>query len=234
MDDLELRETAFEADDVASPSYDRIQLWPGDPGTLDLDVRRTLVALLRGPYLSQHHAPDLWSVLLAHEHEIRARLGDLAAELTLDANTEVAFTRNLTPDPEFERPIPTVLRGVTLTFIDSAPLPHLRQLLLQGAARQERIVVGRDALEAHMRSYAVSSGNDAAQFTKRALASINKMVNWSILLTTDTDERWEISTVLGLILTAEDIGGIEAEYARLRDQPGAQAAEEDAPSEEKA
>lgn len=85
-----------------------------------------------------------------------------------------------------------------------------------------------------MRSYAVSSGNDAAQFTKRLLASINKMVNWSILLTTDTDERWEISTVLGLILTAEDIGGIEAEYARLRDQPGAQAAEEDAPSEEKA
>ena len=31
----------------------RVELWPGDPGTLPLDVRRTLIALLRGPYLSQ-------------------------------------------------------------------------------------------------------------------------------------------------------------------------------------
>lgn len=202
------------------PGRDRIQLWPGDPGTLPLDVRRALVALLRGPYLSQQRAPELWSALLAHEQVIRRHLGDLLLDLDLDADTEIAFTRNLVPDPDFDRTVPSVLRGVSLTFIDSALLLHLRHLLLQGAAQQERVVVGREELDAHMRAYSASSGNDEAQFSKRLLASINKMIKWSLLLPTDTEERWEISTVLALILTADEIGGIEAEYERLRDSMG--------------
>lgn len=203
-------------DDRTQPS-DRVQLWPGDPGTLPLDVRRTLVALLRGPYVSPQRAPELWSTLLAHEGVIRRRLGDLLLDLAIDADTEVAFTRNLVPDPDFDRPVPSVLRGVSLTFIDSALLLHLRHLLLQGAAQHERVVVGRDELDAHMRAYSASSGHDEAQFGKRLLASINKMIKWSLLLPTDTEERWEISTALGLILTADEISGIEAEYERLRE-----------------
>lgn len=210
-----------ELETVAAGDSARVTLWPGDPGTLPLDVRRTLVALLRGPYLSQQRAPELWSVLLTHEQVIRRHLGDLLLDLALDADAEVAFTRNLQPDPDSGTAVPSVLRGVTLTFIDSALLLHLRHLLLQGAARQERVVVGRDELDAHMRAYADSSGNDEAQFGKRLLASINKMLKWSLLLSTDTEERWEISPVLALILTAEEIGGIEDEYRRLREGTGA-------------
>lgn len=200
---------------------DRVRLWPGDPGTLPLDVRRTLVALLRGPYLSQQRTPELWSALLAHEPVIRRHLGDLLLELALDADAEVAFTRNLEPAEDSALKVPSVLRSVTLTFIDSALLLHLRHLLLQASAQQERAVVGRDELDAHMRAYAASSGNDEAQFGKRLLASINKMVKWSLLLPTDTEQRWEISSVLALILTADEIGGIEAEYERLRASGGA-------------
>src|SRR5699024_8450181 len=49
----------------------RVELWPGDPGTLPLDVRRTLIALLRGPYLSQQRDSILWATLRAHEQVIR-------------------------------------------------------------------------------------------------------------------------------------------------------------------
>lgn len=211
-----------------SEGESRVRLWPGDPGTLPLDIRRTLVALLRGPYLSQQRTPELWSALLAHEAVIRRRLGDLLLDLALDADAEVAFTRNLVPAEDAEVTVPNVLRSVALTFIDSALLLHLRHLLLQAAAQQERAVVGRDELDAHMRAYVASSGNDEAQFGKRLLASINKMVNWSLLLPTDTEQRWEISSVLALILTADEIGGIEAEYERLRkeheSQDGSEAA----------
>src|SRR5699024_2196635 len=65
-------------------------------------------------------------------------------------------------------------------------------------------------------------GHDEAQFTKRLSASLERLRKWSILLDTDTRDRWEISSILALILTAEGIGGIEAEYQRLRDTRGDQ------------
>lgn len=205
----------------------RIELWPGDPGTLPLDVRRALVALLRGPYLSHRRDPVLWSALLAHEQVIRRNLGDLLLELAIDADAEVAFSRNLTPDPDFDRPVPSVLRKAPLSFIDSALLLHLRHLLLQGAAQQERVVVGREEIDAHMGAYAASTGHDEAQFTKRLSASLKRMEkDWSILLPTDTEDRWEVSSILALILTPDEIGCIEAEYERLRDQGGTRHAPE--------
>jgi len=200
----------------------RVELWPGDPGTLPLDVRRTLIALLRGPYLSQQRDSILWATLRAHEQVIRRHLGDLLLQLEIDADAEVAFTRNLEPGPDFEQTVPSVLRKAPLSFVDSALLLHLRYLLLQGAAQQERVVVGREEIDAHMRAYAASSGHDEAQFTKRLSASLERLRKWSILLDTDTRDRWEISSILALILTAEEIGGIEAEYQRLRDTRGDQ------------
>ncbi|QNN82831.1 DUF4194 domain-containing protein [Brachybacterium sp. Z12] len=202
---------------TTSPAGERVELWPGDPGTLPLDVRRVLVALLRGPYISHQKDPLLWSALLAHEQVVRRRLGDLLLDLAIDADAEVAFSRNLVPDPDFPSPVPSVLRTAPLSFIDSALLLHLRHLLLQGAARQERVVVGRDEIDAHMQAYVASSGNDEAQFRKRLNASIKRMYDYSILLRTDTEERWEVSSILALILSADEISGIEEEYRRLRD-----------------
>lgn len=216
-------------DAVARPGSPdgRAPLWPGDPGTLPLDVRRVLVALLKGPYVSHQEDPLLWSALLAHEEVVRRRLGDLLLDLAIDADAEVAFCRNLAPDPDFDSPVPRVLRTAPLSFIDSALLLHLRYLLLQGAARQERVVVGRDEIDAHMQAYIASSGNDEAQFRKRLDASVKRMYEYSILLRTETEGRWEVSPILALILTAEEIGGIEEEYERLRDAAGREAGDRD-------
>lgn len=194
----------------------RVTLWPGDPGALPLDVRRTIVALLRGPYLSQRRDPVLWSTLLAHEGVIRERLGDLLLSLAVDADAEVAFCRNLEPDPDFREQVPSLLRRQSLSFVDSALLLHLRHLLLHGAARGERVMVGHDELADHMQAYTPAAGNDEALFAKRLNAAIGRLRDFSILVDTDTEQRWEVSPILALILTAEEIGGIEAEYEQLR------------------
>ena len=198
------------------PESSRFTLWPGDPGSLPLDVRRTLIALLRGPYLSHRKDPILWSALCAHETVIRERLGDLLLSLAIDADAEVAFCRNLEPDPDFTGTVPTVLRRQQLTFVDSALVLHLRQLLLRGAARGERVMVGLDEITAAMQVYAPAAGNDEALFAKRLNAAIDRMRKYSILLDTDTEQRWEVSPILGLILTSEEISGIEAEYEELK------------------
>src|SRR5699024_12173182 len=80
----------------------------------------------------------------------------------------------------------------------------------------------REEIDAHMRAHAAPGGHDEAQVTKRLSASLERLRKWSILLDTDTRDRWEISSILALILTAEEIGGIEAEYQRLRDTRGDQ------------
>lgn len=196
-------------------------LWPGDHGTLPFVVRRLLVRLMTGPYVSQEHDPQLWSALLDHESVVREHLANMLLDLAVDHESEVAFCRNLTADDSFTEPVPKVLRTVNLTFVDSALLLHLRELLVRGRATGERVFVGRQELLAHMDAYAASAGGDEALFVKRVDSSIKRMVDWSILSATTTDERWEISAIVALIVTPDVVAQIQDEYERIaRDADG--------------
>lgn len=188
-------------------------LWPGDTGSLPLDVRRVVVRLLKGPYLSQRHDPNLWVTLLVHEDVIRSRLADLLLDLMVDANAEIAFCRNADTGDELK--VPKVLRRSSLTFLDTALLLHLREQLLRGQAGGERVVLGYPEILAHMSGYAPHQGNDPKQFESRLRASIRRMENWSILTTTDTEDRWEVSAILTLIVGPDLIAQIEGEYREI-------------------
>ena len=187
--------------------------WPGDTGTLPLEVRRTIARLLRGPYLSHRKDPNLWPVLLVHEDVIRSRLADLLLDLLVDADAEVAFCRNA--DVGDEVSVPKMLRRSSLSFLDTALLLHLREQLLRGEATDERVVLGYPALHAHLSGFAPHEGTDPKKFDERLRASIERMKKWSILVTTDTEDRWEISRILRLLVGPETIAQIEAEYRAI-------------------
>jgi hypothetical protein len=104
-------------------------LWPGDSGTLLEGSRRALVQLVRGPHLSSGRHGRLWAALLNDEAAIRSRLADLFLDLVVDRESEIAFVRNVTAEIE----TPQVVRTAPLTFLDTAALLHLRQLLLRAA-----------------------------------------------------------------------------------------------------
>jgi len=192
-------------------------LWNGDTGTLSEGSRRALVELVKGPYLSGRGSPGQWSALLADELVIRARLHDLFLDLVVDPVEEFAFVRNVQTD---ELTTPQTVRNQSLTFMDTAMLLVLRQFLL---AREggSRIIVGKEEVFDRLYVYR-SPERDELDFSKRMNSSWQKMRN--VLRVTHSagagdEDRVEISPVLRLIVDADHVRQISAEYARLAASP---------------
>lgn len=186
-------------------------LWPGDTGTLREPSRRALVQLLRGPYLSAERHGHLWNALLNDEQQIRSRLADLFLELVTDQQGQFAFVRNAEPGPA---DLPKVMRTATLTFLDTAMLLHLRQLLLRTDAG-ETTIVGQDEITDQLQVYSGRDGADPAGFTKRINASWVKLTRYGLLAPTSTEGRSVVSPVLRLVFDAQEIMAVQAEYTRI-------------------
>lgn len=187
------------------------RLWSADTGTLREPSRRALVQLLRGPYLSAGRHGHLWNALLNDEQQIRSRLADLFLDLVTDQQGQFAFVRNAeAPDTD----LPKVMRTATLTFLDTAMLLHLRQLLLR-ADSGEATIVGQDEITDQLQVYSGRDGADPAGFARRVNASWVKLTRYGIIAPTSTEGRSVISPVLRLVFDAQEITAVQAEYARI-------------------
>ena len=188
-------------------------LWVGDRGTLSENSRRALLSLIKGPYLSSEKG-NLWSALLADQNAIEAHLNDLFLDLVVDPVLGFAFVRNVHTS---ELAIPTAVRAETLTFLDTAMLLVLRQLLLH-ADGERRVIVGRDEVFEQLMVYRTAD-RDETDFAKRLNASWMKMRNTLRVVhatgTADDEDRVEISPVLALIVTGDTVRQLTAEYARI-------------------
>ena len=187
------------------------QLWDGDTGELAPESRRVLVQLVKGPYVSAERHGEAWRTLLADTPAIRSRLADLFLELLLDEVHGVAFVRNAQPD---EANAPQVVRTLPLTFMDTAMLLFLRRELLRGSGTS-RVFVGKDEVYEHLQAYRAAESTDEAGYGKRIDSSWKKLVAQNILLKADTEDRYEISPILRLVLSPEQIRAIEDEYQAL-------------------
>ena len=188
-------------------------LYEGDAGELPAMTRRTLVQLLLGPALEERRHPELWPVLLRDETVIRRRLGDLFLVLALDRERGVAFLRQAVSE---EIAIPILLRKAPLTFIDSALLLHLRELLAQADARLERAAVSAKDLRDHLRLYERAANTDHAGFGRRVNAAFEKMKKYGILRDLDRDDdRKEISPTLRLLFDATVVASLVKTYRGL-------------------
>ncbi|MCG2622535.1 DUF4194 domain-containing protein [Arthrobacter sp. I2-34] len=205
-----MTEPAIASGGVPAVQGSGVALWDGDPGALREPSRRTLVQLLRGPYLSAASHSNLWTALLADEESIRSRLADLFLELVMDEAAQVAFVRNISAEAE----TPKVLRTATLTFLDTALLLHLRQQLLHEAGGGKTIV-GADEVADQLQVYRGKDNADPAGFAKRVNSSWQKMVKYGLLAATSTEGRYEVSPVLRLVFGPEEIAAVQQEYRRL-------------------
>lgn len=196
--------------DAANP-----ELWRGDSGELPDRTRRVLLRLVRGPYLSGAREAQLWAVLLTDEAVLRSRLADMFLELVIDRDNEFAFVRNAPADDA-----PAAVRTEALTFLDTAMLLVLRQTLLSEEGRG-RVIVGQSEVFEQLAVFRTND-RDEKDFASRLNSSWNKMKNKLRVLQSVGDDRAEISPVLRLILDADQIRAITAEYGRIaRDGVGA-------------
>ncbi|MFC5743158.1 DUF4194 domain-containing protein [Dyella tabacisoli] len=197
------------------------ELFPGDSGTLPLEARRALCQLLAGPSIDAQRHAQLWPALSRNEAAIRMRLAELFLELVIDREAGVAFTRQADTG---EQETPTLLRTQPLTFIDSVLLLHLRQQLAEADAQGRRAVVEEETLSDQLSVYEKNLSTDRAGFMKRVAAAIAKMRDNHILtLLRGSEGRYEVSPVLKLLFSAEDVQALGQVYRELRE--GTDAAE---------
>lgn len=199
-------EPQFDAENETA----RLELYPGDTGELPEEARRVLVQLLIGPSLDGRRHGKLWPALVRHQTVIRSRLADLFLELVLDADAQVAFLRQAdTADLD----APVLLRRTRLTFLVSALLLYLRQLLAEADVRGERAVVSAGEMANQMKVYERSLNTDHAGFERRVESAIQKVKQNSLISPIrGSEDRYEISPTLKLVFSAEDVAALAKVY----------------------
>lgn len=192
-------------------------LFEGDAGELPLDTRRALVQLLSGPAIDGRRQQKLWATLLRDERVIRSRLSDLFLTLVIDAEAQVAFTRQAQADGV---EMPRLLRRSQLTFIDSVLLLHLRERLARAEVHGERAAVSEAEMLEDLAIYERAASTDHAGFVKRAGAAIEKVKDNSILhKIRGSESRYEISPTLKLLFSVDQLQALKARYLKLAEAP---------------
>lgn len=186
-------------------------LWTGDTGTLHELSRRALLELLKGPYLSGVHQSKLWSALIADEPAIRSRLHDLFLDLVIDRVDEFAFTRKVRTH---EVEVPSALRSERLTFIDTAMLIVLRQLVLASPADQ-RVIVGQDDV---FEQLAVYRDGDETVFLRSLNAAWGRMADRFRVIHSVGDGRAEISPMVKFLIDEDRVRALTEIYRHLADK----------------
>lgn len=197
--------TAEEQTDEQSA---RPRLWTGDSGTLAEQSRRALLEILKGPYLSGRRRPQLWSALVADEQAIRSQLHNLFLELVIDPVDEFAFVRKVRTT---ELDVPSPLRSETLTFIDTAMLLVLRQVML-AAPGEQRVIVGQEEIYERLDVY---RNGDQTTFTRNLNAAWGRMTNKFRVLHPAGEGRAEISPVVKFLLDHDLVVALTTEYQRI-------------------
>lgn len=183
-------------------------LWRGDTGTLHGQSRRALLEILKGPYLSGRQSPQLWAALIADERSIRSRLHDVFLDLVIDPVDEFAFARKVRTS---EADIPSALRTERMTFLDTAMLLVLRQLLL-AAPGERRVIVGPDEVYERLALYRDS---DESTYLRNLNAAWGRMKNKFRVLHSVGEDRAEISPVVKFIIDEEQVSALAEIYRRL-------------------
>ena len=214
---------AHDADNQATGGL----LWEGDAGSLSFDSRRALVQLLTGPLVRASAHPQLWHAISSDEQSLRARLAYVFLDLIIDFDAGIAFTR----PAHGGQPIlleggryvdmPKVLRMKTLTVIDTIILLDLRTQL--GLAMPgERVIVDVEDLKENALHYRRAVDADEAGFQRRFDAALKRIrVDYTLLMETETEGRYEVSPVLRHMFDAQTVAGIKAEFedvAQLEEQ----------------
>jgi hypothetical protein len=189
------------ADDLESTSS--LALFEGDEGGLELDQRRALVVLLKQRFISGRTHPKEWRALTRNPRPIRARLNDLFLELHLDAEREVAYKRQVSPEGG-GRPFPTLLYDAPWGREDTILLVYLRsRLRSEQAAGNERMFVDREDLLEFVDQHRPAQATDQVGDTKRAIKAIETLYKAGLLIGPSTADRFEVSNAIEVLLPME-------------------------------
>ena len=189
-------------------------LYDGDTGTLTGPQRRALAELIRGPYVSSIKSPEVFQTVSGSREVLAQQLDNLFLTLIVDDDAGVAYTKAWEVDVPDKR---AMLRKTSLTFMDTVIILHLRRELVSTSPTERTIVNEDEVFEATV-PYQGKSTTDKSNPRKQFTASWNKMKRNSIVIDTPTEGRYEVSPVLRIIFSGEEIAAITESFRTLLEQ----------------
>ncbi|QHC55222.1 uncharacterized protein DUF4194 [Rathayibacter tanaceti] len=175
------------------------ELFPGDRGVLDTEVRRVLVHVLQRRFLLADRHREQWTVLLEHRQLIESRLNDLFVRLVVDHERGVAYKQQVRSD---EVEMPVLLRDLPYTRAETLVLVHLRTVHQRESASGEPSArVDVEEVEQTVLSYFADAERDTARRQRMVRKALERLGRDGIV-DEESAGRYRISPVVEIVLSA--------------------------------
>lgn len=184
------------------------ELFPGDSGTLDAEVRTVLVRLLQRRFLLAEKNPAHWRTLLANQQVVESRLHDLFVHLVVDHERGIAYKRQVR---SAEADIPVLLRDEPYSRAETLVLVHLRAVYQRertSGGTSVRVDV-EDVEQTAMTYFYDPADTNPAAHQKEVRNAIDRLRREGIV-DEESEGRFRITSLVEVVLSNERL-------AELRD-----------------
>lgn len=200
------------------------ELFAGDRGVLDHDLRRVLVRLLQRRFLLKDRSRDDWKVLLDNQQIIESRLNDLFVRLEIDHERGVAYKSQVRSD---ELEVPILLRDDAYTRAETLVLVHLRTVYQrESSAGEQSARVDVEEIEQTVLTYFAESDGNTARRQKAIRGALQRLRNEGVI-EEESEGRYRISSLVEIVLSSERLRELAAwlrDTAETRNRPVDEAA----------
>ncbi|WP_082131362.1 DUF4194 domain-containing protein [Cellulomonas sp. FA1] len=198
---------------------DPAELFAGDTGTLDADVRRVLVRLLQRRFLLAERHRAQWRTLLENQQVIESRLHDLFVHLVVDHERGIAYKRQVR---SAELDVPVLLRDEPYTRAETLVLVHLRTVFQrERGAGETSARVDVEELEATALTYFDPDDTNVAAHQREIRTAIARLVKDGVV-DEESEGRYRVTPLVEVVLSNERLTELR-EWLRARDDAGAAA-----------
>jgi uncharacterized protein DUF4194 len=181
---------------------DPAELFAGDAGTLDADVRRVLVQLLRRKFLLAEKYPAQWRTLLENQQIIESRLHDLFVRLVVDHDRGVAYKQQVR---SAELDVPILLKDDPYNRAEALVLVHLRTVFQRERGTGETSArVDIEELEQTVLTYFDPDDHNLARGQNEVRTAVHRLTREG-LLTEESTDRYRITPLIEIVLSTEKL-----------------------------
>jgi hypothetical protein len=186
--------------DPVAMEHDPEELFPGDRGVLDPEVRRVLVRLLQRRFLMAERNRAEWTVLMDHQHTIESRLNDLFVRLVVDHDRGVAYKEQIRSD---ELEIPILLRDEAYSRAETLVLVHLRTVYQrETTAGESSARVDIEEIEQTVLTYFAEADGSTARRQKAIRGAVGRLRQDGVI-DEESEGRYRINALVEILLSSD-------------------------------
>jgi hypothetical protein len=175
---------------------DPAELFAGDSGTLDAEVRRVLVRLLQRRFLLAEKNRQQWRVLLDNQQVIESRLHDLFVHLVVDHQRGIAYKRQVR---SAELDVPVLLRDDAYSRAETLVLVHLRTVFQRGhGAGETSVRVDVEEIEQTALTYFDPDDTNVAARQREVRAAVARLAE-------ESEGRYRVTPLVEIVLSNEHL-----------------------------